>query len=181
MSTIGWSGSGRAAERISTWLMKQLLGRRTAADEGKPAILPERAPEAGPAAACGTPCAGRRRAPVAAPVLSRHGDALPYASARPHVRHHALPAPVRTARPGFHHLAQPGADGLDAHRPRGPPARLSQTRGLFRRTRRRRRRADGHRRLLAEPGRLAESFRGQAQLAAERAQAPPGAIGRAPD
>src|SRR3546814_10683531 len=86
MSTIGWSGSGRAAERISTWLMKQLLGRRTAADEGKPAILPERAPEAGPAAACGTPCAGRRRAPVAAPVLSRHGDALPYASARPPVR-----------------------------------------------------------------------------------------------
>src|SRR3546814_13823606 len=31
-----------------------------------------------------------------------------------------------------------------------------------------------HRRLLAEPGRLAETFRGQAQLAVGSAQAPPG-------
>src|SRR3546814_17312453 len=121
MSTIGWSGSGRAAERISTWLMKQLLGRRTAADEGKPAILPERAPEAGPAAACGTPCAGRRRAPVADPVLSRRGDALPYATPRPQVRHHALPAPLRTARTGIPHPDQTGEAGPTSPPPPGTP------------------------------------------------------------
>ena len=37
MSTIGWSGAGRAAERMSWWLMGA-----AALAQGKPAILPER-------------------------------------------------------------------------------------------------------------------------------------------
>ena len=71
----------------------------------------------------------------------------------------SLPASVRAPRPGLHHAAQPRADGVDAHRPGGPGARLPEAGGLFRRARRGRRGPDRHRRLRAEPGRLAEAVR----------------------
>ena len=91
----------------------------------------------------------------------------------------ALPQPLPAPRPGLLLPAQPHPDGFDAHRAGGPRARFPQAGGLFPRTRRRRRRVDGHRRHLAQPGRLAQALRRQAQLALGNPQAPHRHPGRA--
>ena len=128
----------------------------------------------------GRSCLNRRRraGKVEAGTLSRHRagfrtPAYRHAS-RPPDAASALPAPVRTAGPGLLHPAQPRADGIDAHRAGGQGGRLPQARRLLRRARGRRRRPDRHRRLLAEPGRLAQAVRRHPALALGSRQAPPG-------
>ena len=61
-----------------------------------------------------------------------------------------LPEPVVAVGPWLHHPAQPGGDGLDAHRPGGPGPRHRPARRVFRRTGPRRRRPDHHRRLCPQ-------------------------------
>jgi len=91
-----------------------------------------------------------------------------------------LPAPVLTAGPGLHPAAQPGADGLDAHRSGRSRPRLPAPGRLLCRTRRGRRRPDRHRWLRAERGGLAQAVRRQAVLALGSAPAPPAHRRRAP-
>ena len=100
----------------------------------------------------------------------------PYASVSAHDarRRPPLPAAVRAPGPGFHHLAQPGADGFDAHRPGGSRPRLPETGGLLRRACRRRGRADRHRWLRPQRGRLAGTLRRQTVLALGSGPAPAG-------
>ena len=80
--------------------------------------------------------------------------------------HPLYPTAVRAARPRLLHAAQPRADGLDAHRAGGQGARdFPKLAAYFAERARRRRRPDRHRRLLAQPGRLAQAVRRHAALA----------------
>ncbi len=73
-----------------------------------------------------------------------------------------LPPPPRADHDRRPHPAQPGGDGLDAHRARGLRLGRAQARGVLRRTRPRRRGPDRHRRLRAQQARLAEAVRERA-------------------
>ena len=79
-----------------------------------------------------------------------------------HTDDRPLPKPAVPPGPRLHHAAQPGDHGLDAHRARGPGARHRPAGSVLRRTRPRRRRAHHHRRLRAQPHRLAAPVRGAA-------------------
>ncbi len=84
------------------------------------------------------------------------------------------PAPAEPARPRVHHAPQPGADGVDAHRPRGGRARLRADGRVLRRARARRRRPDGHRRHRAQRARAALRRRRQADHRGRGGAAPDG-------
>ena len=87
--------------------------------------------------------------------------------------HHGLPAPARPARPGVHDPAQPGAHGLDAHRPRGRLQAVRRPHGLLRRARPRRGRPDRHGRLRAQHRGLDQAPRRHAVHQRRGPQAPP--------
>ena len=74
-----------------------------------------------------------------------------------------VPAPAGAARPRLHDAAEPRADGLDAHRPRGPRRGLSEARRVLRGARARRRRAHRDRRHRAERGGLDQAVRRHAE------------------
>src|SRR6478609_8030586 len=101
MSTITWSGSGRAAERISIWLMAgQSRGAQTRARILPEAVLPSLFARVFPGKFASSPA---------------------FAAAHDRQR---LPAPALAARPGLLRPTQPRADGLDAYRPGGSRPRL---------------------------------------------------------
>ena len=70
-----------------------------------------------------------------------------------------LPPPARADHLGDLTLRNRVGDGLDAHRARGPRPGPARARGVLRRARPRRRRPDRHRRLRAQPARLAQAVR----------------------
>ncbi len=123
--------------------------------------------------------------PIRQPLLRPPFRGTLRASVRKRIDHVAsqrkrLSPPVRPAGPGLHPAAQPRIDGLDAHRPGGSRPRLPAAGGLFRRTRRGRRRPDRHRWLRAECSGLVEAVRRQAVLAVGSTPAPPAHRRRAP-
>ncbi len=77
-----------------------------------------------------------------------------------------LPPPAGADHDRRPHPAQPGGDGLDAHRPRGLRVGHPQAGGVLRRARPRRCRPDRHRRLRTHQARLAQAVRERPDLSA---------------
>src|SRR3546814_4915870 len=101
MSTIGWSGSGRAAERISTWLMKlDSWGAGHRRTKGSPLF-------------CQSALPGRVFAELPREELCERPHPRRYQAP---LRHHGVDAAVGGRMVRQHDLQAAGAEGL-AHVP----------------------------------------------------------------
>ena len=102
-------------------------------------------------------------ASTSTPTGSRRSSSAPQP---PLGRHERLPPPPGADHDRRPHPAQPGGDGLDAHRPGGLRVGHPQAGGVLRRARPRWCRPDRHRRLRADQARLAQAVRERPDLAA---------------